>query len=434
MPSGASEAAARLALVVLGVALVVAVITTTPWRALDEPVPGGRAAVDWSRDFSPQEKAREDRYHREVRPPAYLSLAVGLLVGGVLGLTSLGARLIEAAARPLGGGWFGQIMLGGLAVALLIRLATLPFSAWAEAVRRSFGLSTRSWGGFAVDLAKGFGLSAALSLGVLLGFYALLRAAPRAWWLPAAAGGAALVIVLSFGYPVLVEPVFNRFTPMAPGPLRATLLEVAARDGVPVRDVLVADASRRTSALNAYVSGFGSTRRIVVYDTLLREAAPAEVELIVAHELGHAKENDVLRGTLLGALGLAFAVCVLHAVLQWSGLLRRAGATWPGDPRSLALVLFAVAVLTALSGPAQNLVSRRVEARADIHSLDLTREPGTFTQMQRRLALANLSDLDPNPVAYGLLATHPTVTERMALARSWARAAGVPEPRDLAPP
>src|SRR5207248_550589 len=125
--------------------------------------------------------------------------------------------------------------------------------------------------------------------------------------------------------PVLVEPVFNRFTPMPPGPLRTDLLALAARDGVPVRDVLVADASRRTRAVNAYVSGLGPIRRIVVYDTLLDQAPPAEVESVVAHELGHAKDNDVLTGTLIGALGAAAAVCGLYLLGSWTALLRRAG-------------------------------------------------------------------------------------------------------------
>jgi STE24 endopeptidase len=424
--------ASRVALAVLGVAMVVVVFMTTPWRTISEPVPGGPVAVDWSRDFTPHEKAREDRFHRGVRPPAYLSLAVGLVLAGVLGLTPLGARLVTAAARPLGGAWIWQVLLGGLALALIARLATLPFSAWSETVERSYGLSTRSWGGFAADLAKGFALSTALTLGVLLGFYALMRAMPRTWWVPGTAAGALLVIALSFGYPVLVEPVFNRFTPMDRGPLRTELLDLAARDGVPVCDVLVADASRRTSTLNAYVSGFGSTRRIVVYDTLLRGAAPREVELIVAHELGHAKKNDVLRGTLVGALGVAFGVCALFTILQSAALLRRAGVPSAGDPRSLASVLFVIAVLSAVAGPAQDLISRRVEARADVHALGLTRDPTTFAQMQRRLALANLSDLDPNPVVYGLFTTHPSVTERIALARSWARVADVPEPPNLA--
>src|SRR4029077_12310053 len=105
------------------------------------------------------------------------------------------------------------------------------------------------------------------------------------WWSIGAVLGATLVVVLSFAYPIVVEPVFNSFTPMPAGELRTSLLTMAARDGVPVRDVLVADASRRTNSLNAYVSGFGATRRIVVYDTLLKDATPDEVRLIVAHEL-----------------------------------------------------------------------------------------------------------------------------------------------------
>ncbi len=134
-----------------------------------------------------------------------------------------------------------------------------------------------------------------------------------------------LVAAASFGYPVLVEPLFNSFHPMAAGPLRTDLLAMARRDGVPVDDVLVADASKRTTELNAYVSGFGSTRRIVVYDTLLSSEPRAEIELVVAHELGHAKRGDVLHGTLVGALGAAAGVCVLYLVLTSPRLLRRAG-------------------------------------------------------------------------------------------------------------
>jgi STE24 endopeptidase len=207
---------------------------------------------------------------------------------------------------------------------------------------------------------------------------------------------------------------------------------MAARDGVPARDVLVADASRRTTALNAYVSGFGATRRIVVYDTLLEKASPDEVRLVVAHELGHAKRRDVLVGTLLGALGSATVVCVLALALRSEGLLRRAGVGSAGDPRAMALVLAVVAVLAALSGPVQVLVSRRVETRADVHALDLTRDPQTFVEMQRRLSVTNLSDPDPPRLVFGLFATHPTGPQRMALARDWALVQRAPAPPPLA--
>jgi STE24 endopeptidase len=143
------------------------------------------------------------------------------------------------------------------------------------------------------------------------------------------------------------------------------------------------------------------------------------VELVVAHELGHAEEQDVLTGTLLGALGAATGVCAIALVLSWQPLLRRAGARGMADPRVVPLVLLLVTAGTLATAPATNVVSRRLEARADLHSLDLTRDVAAFSASQRRLAERNLSDLEPHPLAYALFATHPSVTERLALAREW---------------
>jgi STE24 endopeptidase len=252
----------------------------------------------------------------------------------------------------------------------------------------------------------------------------VVRLAPRWWWAFGAAGAAALVVLLSFILPVLVEPVFNRFTPMEQGPLRTELMALAQRDGVPVRDVLVADASRRTRAVNAYVSGFGPTRRIVVYDNLLREAPPAEVTAVVAHELGHAKDRDVLAGTLTGALGAGSAVVALYLLGSWGGLLRRAGVESIAEPRAFPLLLALVTVVGLVAAPAQALMSRRVEARADAHALALTRDPAAFEAMQARLATINLADPDPPRWEYLHRASHPSTVERMAAARAWARTAG----------
>jgi STE24 endopeptidase len=340
--------------------------------------------------------------------------------------------LIESVARPLGGAWWIQVVLGGLAVLLVLRLCTLPFAAWSESIRRDAGLSTRDWGGWAVDVGKGFGISAVLTLGALLALVWLARVIPRWWWVFGAAGAAVVVVVASFVYPLVVEPVFNRFTPMADGALRTSLQELAERDGVPVEDVLVADASRRTSTLNAYVSGFGGTRRIVVYDTLLEQASDDEVRNVVAHELGHADDRDVLIGTLLGALGAATAVVALSLLLTWTPLIRHAGVTGMADGRVIALVLALVAIATLATAPVQNLVSRRVEARADVHALELTRDPTTLTRLQRRLALTSKTDLTPNPVLFAWFGSHPSTAQRMAAARSWAAANGEAVPPPLA--
>ena len=418
--------AAAVALLVLAGALVAALAGSTPWDPLaGMPAPSGDpVGVDVRRDFTEAEIRREDAYHRAVRPPVYAGLVAGILVALALGLTPWGARVVAGAARPLGGGWGWQVVLGGIAVSAVGALVTLPFDARAEVVLRRYGLSTQTWGSWALDRLKGFALSAGLLALALLALYALIRALPTWWWAPAAVGGALLVLAVSFGYPVVVEPVFNRFTPMADGPLRASLLELAEQDGVPVDDVLVADASRRTTSLNAYVSGYGATRRIVVYDTLLERASADEVRSVVAHELGHADANDVGHFTLVGALGLATGVCLLYLAITSPVLLGRAGVATPADPTSLALVLAVFAVVGLAATPVQSLVSRRIEARADVHALELTRDAATFVAMQRRLSTQNLSDLDPPALAYAVFASHPTAPERIALAREWARRTG----------
>ena len=413
-----SRAWAAGTLVVLLVLLAVFAAVTIPWHRPPAPRPDQLAALS---SLPADKVARARQFHSELRPGTYGSMAVGLLIALVLGLTPLGAWIVTQAGRPFGGNWAAQAVLGGLAVVLAAEVITLPFAAWRHVIVVRYGISTQSWGAWSVDLLKSWAVGAVIGGVALLGFYTITHFAPRWWWAFGAAGAAGLVVLLSFVLPVLVEPVFNKFTPMPDGPLRTSLVELAARDGVPVRDVLVADASRRTRAVNAYVSGLGPTRRIVVYDTMLTEATPGEVVSVVAHELGHAKDNDVLIGTILGALGTAIAVIALFLLGSWTGLLRLADAGSLGEPRAIGLMLAVVTVVGLAAGPAQAFVSRRIEARADEHALTLTSDPATFEAMQRRLGTVNLSDPDPPTWEYLISASHPSTVERMAAARAYAR-------------
>ncbi len=405
-----------LAVVVLAGAVIAGLLV--PWRGTPAPRADQLAAL---RDLPADAVSRGRALHAQLRPVSYAAMALGLLVALLLGLTPLGSRLVALCARPFGGYWLAQAVLGGLAVVLVGSLVTLPLAAWRYRIVRGYGLSTQDWGGWLLDVVKGYAVSAVLGVAVLAGFYTLTRLAPRWWWAYAAAGAAALVVLFTFVFPVLVEPVFNRFTPMPDSALRTELMALAQRDGVPVREVLVADASRRTRTVNAYVSGFGPTRRIVVYDTLLEQADPAQVRAVVAHELGHAHDNDVLTGTALGALGAAAGVVALYLLGGWLPLLRRAGVDSIGSPRAVALVLALGALAAILTGPAQALVSRRIEARADQHALALTGDPVTFSAMQAQLAVLNLADPDPNRLEYLLFASHPSTVERMAAATVYAR-------------
>ncbi|QMU77682.1 M48 family metallopeptidase [Streptacidiphilus sp. PB12-B1b] len=393
----------------------------------DTPRPGVAAAgaqAPPGADFTPAQLERSRARKRDTAALRYGSLLTGAAVPCVLGFTPLGAGLSRAAGALAGGGWTATAALGAVAVQLVLTLAALPFSLRGEVVNRRWGLSTRSWGLYAADAAKGLLLGAVLLAAVSVGLFALVRALPQSWWLVAAPVAAALVVLMSFLLPVVFEPLFNRFEPMPEGELRSRLLELAGRSGVRVRDILVADASRRTTAANAYVSGIGRTRRVVVWDTTVRQAAPEEVAAIAAHELGHAARRDVATGTAAGAVGGALAVLLIAAALHWGPLLRAAGVTGAADPRALALVLALGTVLGTIAGPFGNAFSRRIEARADGYALELTRAPGAMVAMQRRLAVLNIADLSPHPLTVLLFATHPPTAARIAHARAWAREHG----------
>ncbi len=401
-------------------AVVALAVILVPRRVT--PLSHGPTAPDAARDFTSAQISHSAALAASLQPNALISLVLSLLISAALGLTSLGARIVTVAAKPLGGGWVWQVLLGSLALAVIGRLATLPLSAYAENVRRRYGLSTRDWALWTVDVAKSFAIGVALTGLILVILYGSMRLAAQWWWAIAACTVAGLVVLASFCYPVVIEPVFNAFESMPQSQLRTDLLALAERDEVAVDDVLVADASRRTTTLNAYVSGFGATRRIVVYDTLLDSESSAVIETIVAHELGHSKNKDVLLGTALGALGAAAMVVAGFLLAGWTPLLSRAGAASLSDPRSLALVLFVVAVAGLVLTPVQSMVSRRIESRADAHALELTRDPASFVEMQRRLGVGNLADLDPNRLYYWMLTLTRALWNRIATARDWTQA------------
>jgi len=400
---------AALAGVVVGAALLLVVVVTTPWMPLD-----GVPASDPATDFTAADIARQDAFRADVLPWSTLSWALSVLVPVVIGFSSLGRRLAEALRVRR---WYLLVPLVVVVIALAGSLLTLPSGIVTERALRRWGLSTQDWGSWARDRAVGWVIGTAALVLLALLLVGMARRWRTWWWVPAALSAAVLVVVVSFAYPVLVEPRFNEFTSMPAGALRDDLMELAAADGVPVQDVLVADASRRTTSLNAYVSGFGSTRRIVVYDTLLR-IPPEQVRLVVAHELGHAKRNDVLHGTMVGALAALFGVILLRLLI----------GSRLADPRNTALLLALIAIGTTVVAPAQNLISRRIETRADVHSLDLTRDPAVFAAMQHQLAVTNISALDPAPWRFAMFSSHPTPPQRIEVARTWGSQHGIAVP------
>ncbi len=449
--AGNPRQAAAVVLGVLVVAMLALAAVVVPWRRL--PAPRGDQVAALA-DLPADQVARGNRLHAELRPWAYAGKAVCLAATLGLGLTPAGAALVARAGSLAGGSWVAQVLLGALAVTLVMQVLALPFAARTHAILVRCGLSTQTWRAWLVDGLKALAVGGVILGIMLLGFYGAGHYFPRWWWVWAAAFLTVVSVVLTFIFPVVIAPIFNKFTPLQAGPLRERLLALAARDGVKTREVFVADASRRTRAVNAAVGGLGATGRIILFDnliqppgrpveqdgavkdgdaakamsdTLLRGATDDQIAVIVAHELAHAKYHDLLIRAVFGTLRLAAVMCGLYLLDGWAGPLHLAGVDSFTDPRALGLFLVAMSCMGALLGPVNNLMSRRFEARADRHALDLTGDPAAFEDVWRHIVEVNLAEAKPGRIRYVLYADHPSIVERIATARAYARKMRVPE-------
>ena len=288
--------------------------------------------------FDPVEVARARGYRRRQ-----------MLIGAASGAVQAGAlvalvrrpaapRRRSRARRPASGARNAIADAGrGAALTVGLTVAALPFDAIEHRRARTVGLATQSWPAWGLDAAKSTGIGVTLTAGASAGVLTLMRRAPRTWWLPAAgaaaAGGAALMLLA----PVALDPVFNRFVPLAPGPLRDGVFELARRAEVRVREVYQVDASRRTTAANAYVTGLGPTKRVVLFDTLLERFTEDEARVVVAHEFAHVRHRDVPRG-------LAYLALVAPAALQAASALTRRLRPAGGDPDIATLAALALSL------------------------------------------------------------------------------------------
>jgi STE24 endopeptidase len=309
------------------------------------------------------------------------------------------------------------------ATSVLSWLAGLPLGlvgGWL--VERRFGLSKQPLRGWFADQAKGLALSLVLQPALLTGAWAVIRRRPRDWWLVLA--GLAVPLSVAFGYlaPVLVMPLFNRFTPLRDRDLAERVKRLADRAGVRVADVYEIDMSRRSEKPNAFFAGIGRSKRIALGDTLLEKFPPAEVEGVVGHELGHQANGDIWRFVgFAGAVGFgtAWALSILapRAVGATTGAT---GVDDIGDEASFPVVALVAGALGFAVGPAQAAFSRAIERRTDAYALELTGDGDAYASAMARLAAAALADPDPPRPLVWLLYSHPPIADRIRAARAFA--------------
>lgn len=398
---------------------LVALLRWRLWQGADVPAP---EAAPLEPLFDPAELARAHRYREGLWTMSAVTAVVGPLAAvgwGVLAWRGSGVLLRLGRGRT----WAAGALVGaGLAAATT--LATLPVRGVRLAWGRHFGIITQGPGAWLLDVGKALAIEIVVLGALGAGLAVLVARLPRAWPIALAGAAAALVFAFSAAAPIVIEPIFQRTEPLQDRALRRDVLEMAERAGVPAKDVVVNDASARTNASNAYVSGIGSSRRIVLYDTLIRDAGPDEVRAVVAHELAHVSREHVLKGSAWAAvLALPASLLIAAAV---GGLTGFAPARRDAGGASLVVRRVAVAgasavCLLAVAAPLANWVSRAYEVEADWVALGLTRDPEAQIALQRGLAERSLAVPDPPAAVRVWFGTHPTTLERIGLARQAAR-------------
>ncbi|MEA2426475.1 MAG: endopeptidase [Thermoleophilaceae bacterium] len=399
----------------VGIAVVAAGAATfalRPRHGLIHPAPVAAEAY-----FSPSELDRIHDYRGPQRALGIGGLAIEGATLAVLALRPprrLRRALERGRARPI-----VAAVAAGAAFAVLLVVVELPVSIPAEQRARDFGLSTQDWGSWTADLLKSTaigmvmsGLGAAILMGVIRRF-------PRSWFAVGAGAVVTLSVVFVFFSPVLIEPLFNKFERLPDGPLRSEVLTLAQRAHVKVGEVYRVDASRRTTGVNAYVNGIGHTKRVVLYDTLLRDFPSDQVDSVVAHELGHVKHDDVPRGLLWLAIVAPAGMLVVQRLTERLAPEARAGRA--AGPVVLPAAALSIALVSFVLNVPGNAMSRRVEAAADAYSLQLYGHPASMIGLERKLATQNLADPDPPDWVQVLFGTHPKTVERIGYALTWSR-------------
>lgn len=352
-----------------------------------------RASPVAARDyFSEDELARARRFRSGQRRIALASTAVDAAI------------LVALARRPPK----GHPAIVAAAMEVGMSAAGLPLSALSRTRGRRAGLVTQSWAGWAGDLGKAQAISVPLAgAGGWLVVAGQRRYGSR-WWLPGAAGLLGTGVLALVAGPTLIDPLFNAFTPAEPD-LRGRVQRLADAAGITVDRVLVMDASKRTTASNAYVTGVGPTKRVVLYDTLLADFSASEVDFVVAHELAHVRHRDVLRSLALVAVA---APATVWAIAE--------GATALGD--SLPAVVLSASLVAPVVGLVANGLSRSVERRADRFAMRLVGDPQSQIGFQRGICIRNVAEPEPPRWVQVLYGTHPTTLERIAMAEAAASA------------
>lgn len=375
-----------------------------------------------------RDDAERERAVRYSRVREWLVL-IGWVYSSVISIltltTGLSAALRETAAR-FSPRRFGPALLYSALVTALSFLITFPLSLYSDfVIEHRYGLSNQSFPGWMADELKGLGVGVVLGSPLMAGAYLVIRRFRQRWWLLLSALTVPLSVIFANLAPVLLMPLFNRFEPLKDRKLARHIIDLAAQEGVTVSDVMQMDMSKQTKKANAMFTGLGNTKRIVLGDTLLDEFTSDEIEVVLAHELGHQVHRDIWKFIALSAPTTVIGLFAAHRLAP--PIIRRFGRDWGLNVEEGLADVAAMPLLTLLSGlalhaisPLLNYLSRAyVEHPADRYALDLTGKKDAFVSAMQKLARMNLSNPKPSALVKIFLYSHPPTDERIRFGREY---------------
>lgn len=371
------------------------------------------AGLDWER----QEKAKN--YARIMRPLAFLELGIAALFILVLLLTPLSTSLrnLMDFPQPL------RVALYFATIMLCFAIVSAPLSFYRGFfLPRSFGLLSQRLRGWLLDGLKAGVLGLILGLGIMVFVYWLLANFPDLWWLLAAVFLILLTAVMTNLAPIIIVPLFYRMEPIADISLGERLVRLAERAGERVVSVFTINLSSKVTTGNAAVMGLGNTRRIVIGDTILGQYSEEEIEVIVAHELGHHVHRDIVKLMALQAAAILSGFYLTHLMVKFG--VHRFGFNGISDVAAFPLLAIALGGLSILMVPLTCAYTRHIESAADEYALTLTHNPGGFTTVMSKLANQNLSEAKPARWVELIFYDHPPYFRRVARARQYEEGAG----------
>ncbi len=369
--------------------------------------------------MSPERHDKLVSYSRFNNVWRFVRFGVGLLTLSLLLFTGWSARLRDWASRVK----LRFFAVWAFLVLILIAdyLLNLPFSIYRSfIVEQNYGFLNQTFMEWFLDDLMGLGISLLLAIVPMWFFYWLVNKMKR-WWLAFSLGMIPFIVLMVVVAPVLISPMFNEFLPLEDKQLEAEIVSLAEKGGIGDADIFQVDGSRQSSKLNAYVTGLFGSKRIVLYDTLIRSFSLDEVKFVMAHEMGHYVKHHIWWGLLvtviftLGALWLMDKT--IHPVIRRSR--DRFGFDSLGDIASLPLVLIFVSVIFFVFQPITNGVSREMERQADRYGMEMSEVSGEAAAIAfDKLSVYNLSDPDPHPLVEFWFYGHPALNKRMAFVRA----------------